>query len=148
MFTRLSSATHDAPYGVEDRDSSLRGFIAVHSTHLGPAAGGLRMRPYADEAAAITQVLDLSRGMSYANVAVGLPQGGDIAEIKRETRHIARRDQGEHASGDPSPVTARGVYAATQANMARILALARAEDASPAVIVDRLVGEKLSPRAW
>ncbi|MGM0662172.1 MAG: Glu/Leu/Phe/Val family dehydrogenase [Pseudomonadota bacterium] len=158
MLTHLPSATHEALYRVEDRDSGLRGFIGVHSTQLGPAAGGLRMRVYASEEDAITDVLNLSRGMSYKNAAAGLPLGGgkavimgdpatektpallramgraieslegrywtaedmamspaDMAEIARETRHVAGRDQGDHASGDPSPVTARGVCGAMQA---------------------------------
>ena len=41
MLTRLASNTHEEVYRVEDRESGLRGFIALHSTRLGPAAGGL-----------------------------------------------------------------------------------------------------------
>lgn len=163
MLTRLSSPGHEDLYRVEDRESGLRGYIALHSTRLGPAAGGLRMRVYEGDDAAIEDVLNLSRGMSYKNAAAGLPLGGgkavimgdpgndktpallramgraidslagrywtaedmgmspeDMAEIARETRFVAGRDQGMHASGDPSPVTARGVMGAMQAGAMRV----------------------------
>jgi len=163
MLTRLPSSTHEELYRVEDRESGLRGFIGLHSTRLGPAAGGLRMRVYDSDDAALTDVLNLSRGMSYKTAAAGLPLGGgkaviigdpatrktpellramgraidrlegrywtaedmgmspgDMAEIARETRYVAGRDQGDHASGDPSPVTARGVCDAMQAGAMRL----------------------------
>src|SRR2546421_2169442 len=50
-----------------DAAASLRAIIAIHSTALGPAAGGCRMWPYATPAAAVSDVLRLSRGMSYKN---------------------------------------------------------------------------------
>jgi len=56
-------------------------FIAVHNTNLGPALGGCRMRPYADEADALDDVLRLSRGMTYKNAMAGLPLGGGKAVI-------------------------------------------------------------------
>lgn len=163
MLTRLSISSHEEVYRVEDAETGLRGFIALHSTRLGPAAGGLRMRGYDSEDAALEDVLNLSRGMSYKNAAAGLPLGGgkavivgnpakdktpallramgraieaiggrywtaedmgmspaDMAEIARETRYVAGLDQGRHASGDPSPVTARGVAAAMRAGAARL----------------------------
>ena len=56
----------------------LRAVIAIHSTALGPAAGGCRMWPYATLAAAVSDVLRLSRGMSYKNAIAGLPFGGKL----------------------------------------------------------------------
>lgn len=61
--------------------SAVTAFIAVHNTHLGPALGGLRMRPYATEDEAINDVLRLSRGMTYKNAMAGLPLGGGKAVI-------------------------------------------------------------------
>lgn len=55
--------------------------IAVHNTNLGPALGGCRFYPYADEGAALTDVLRLSRGMTYKNAMAGLPLGGGKAVI-------------------------------------------------------------------
>ena len=67
---------HESVHIFEDRDSGLCAVIALHSTHLGPAAGGTRFWHYADSQAAITDALRLSRGMSYKNAMAGLPLGG------------------------------------------------------------------------
>ncbi|HUQ72504.1 MAG TPA: Glu/Leu/Phe/Val dehydrogenase dimerization domain-containing protein, partial [Planctomycetaceae bacterium] len=67
---------HEALHFVTDEASGLRAIIAVHSTHLGPAAGGSRFWHYADDGDALTDALRLSRGMSYKNAMAGLPLGG------------------------------------------------------------------------
>jgi leucine dehydrogenase len=72
---------HEALHFVTDRNSGLRAIIALHSTHLGPAAGGTRMWHYADDADALTDALRLSRGMSFKNAMAGLPLGGGKAVV-------------------------------------------------------------------
>ena len=72
---------HEALHFVTDRKSGLRAIIALHSTHLGPAAGGTRMWHYADDADALTDALRLSRGMSFKNAMAGLPLGGGKAVV-------------------------------------------------------------------
>ncbi|MEO6580191.1 MAG: Glu/Leu/Phe/Val dehydrogenase dimerization domain-containing protein [Sphingomicrobium sp.] len=67
---------HEALHFVTDEATGLRAIIAVHSTHLGPAAGGTRFWHYANESDALTDALRLSRGMSYKNAMAGLPLGG------------------------------------------------------------------------
>ena len=67
---------HEALHFVTDEASGLRAIIALHSTHLGPAAGGSRFWHYSDDADALTDALRLSRGMSYKNAMAGLPLGG------------------------------------------------------------------------
>jgi leucine dehydrogenase len=62
----------------------LHAIVAVHSTALGPAAGGCRMWPYPSTDAAVVDVLRLSRGMSYKNALAGLPFGGGKAVIIAE----------------------------------------------------------------
>lgn len=69
-------AAHEALYFIDNPKCGLRAIIAVHSTHLGPAAGGARFWHYADSADALTDALRLSRGMSYKNAMAGLPLGG------------------------------------------------------------------------
>jgi leucine dehydrogenase len=69
-----------------DEPTALRAIIAVHSTALGPAAGGCRMWPYASTDEAITDALRLSRGMSYKNAMAGLPFGGGKAVIIGDSR--------------------------------------------------------------
>lgn len=67
---------HEGVHLFSDGTSGLRAVIAVHSTHLGPAAGGVRFWHYAADGDAITDALRLSRGMSYKNAMAGLPMGG------------------------------------------------------------------------
>jgi len=69
-----------------DARTGLRAIIAIHSTALGPAAGGCRMWPYATTAEAMADVLRLSRGMSYKNAMAGLPLGGGKAVIIGDSR--------------------------------------------------------------
>ncbi|MBN8521904.1 MAG: Glu/Leu/Phe/Val dehydrogenase [Alphaproteobacteria bacterium] len=145
--------------------SGLTAFIAVHNTNLGPALGGLRMRPYGTERDALQDVLRLSRGMTYKNALAGLPLGGgkaviighastqkdddmmaeigeavesldgkyitaedsgtcedDMVSIARATeyvvglppQHLEGKGFGE-LGGNPSPLTALGVYRGIQA---------------------------------
>ena len=72
---------HEALHFVTDRTSGLRAIIAMHSTHLGPAAGGTRLWHYAEDSEALTDALRLSRGMSFKNAMAGLPLGGGKAVI-------------------------------------------------------------------
>jgi leucine dehydrogenase len=69
-----------------DATAGLRAIIAIHSSALGPAAGGCRMWPYGTTAEAVADVLRLSRGMSYKNALAGLPFGGGKAVIIGDSR--------------------------------------------------------------
>jgi leucine dehydrogenase len=72
---------HERVELVYDRVSGLTAIIAVHSSHLGPGAGGTRFWHYADPAGAMKDALRLSRGMSYKNAMAGLPMGGGKAVV-------------------------------------------------------------------
>jgi leucine dehydrogenase len=72
---------HELVHFVTDRKSGLRAIIAVHSRHLGPAAGGTRFWHYAKTGEAVADALRLSRGMSFKNAMAGLPLGGGKAVI-------------------------------------------------------------------
>lgn len=156
-ITPVPSSSHEKIYHVEDSATGLQGYIAVHSTQLGPAAGGLRMRPYDSPDEALTDVKRLSRGMTYKNAAADLPLGGgkaviigdpmrdktpallrafgqaidilkgqyftaedmgmspaDMAHLAEVTPYVAGLSTGEFASGDPSPITARGIFNAVR----------------------------------
>ena len=71
--------------------AGLTAVIAIHSTALGPAAGGTRFWHYADGDAAITDALRLSRGMSYKNAMAGLPMGGGKGVILADAGARPRR---------------------------------------------------------
>jgi valine dehydrogenase (NAD+) len=72
---------HEQVVFCHDRSSGLRAIIAVYSTALGPALGGTRFYPYADEAAALDDVLKLSRAMAYKAACAGIDLGGGKAVI-------------------------------------------------------------------
>lgn len=83
---------HEAVHVFDDRATGLRAVIAVHSTHLGPAAGGTRFWHYADSQSAITDALRLSRGMSYKNAMAGLRAGGGKAVILANPQRTKPQD--------------------------------------------------------
>ena len=66
--------------------AGLRAVIAVHNTVLGPGLGGIRMWPFASDELALTDVLRLSRGMTYKNSLAGLPLGGGNTVVIRDSR--------------------------------------------------------------
>ncbi len=144
---------HEQVLFVQDAATGLRGVIAVHSTALGPALGGIRMQPYAGEDEALADVLNLSRGMTYKAAAAGLDLGGgkaviigdprkdksealfrsfgrfvhrlnglyyaaedvgvtvaDVETVALETPYVAGVSSDRGGGGDPSPVTAMGVF--------------------------------------
>ena len=67
---------------VEDPASGLSGVIVIHSTALGPAAGGCRFWHYDNPAAAVDDALRLAEGMAYKNAVAELPLGGGKAVLR------------------------------------------------------------------
>jgi leucine dehydrogenase len=153
LFDSPAFEGHEGVHAFSDEATGLKTIIAVHSTTLGPAAGGCRMWPYESAEAALTDALRLSRAMSYKNAMAGLELGGgksviigdsrtqktpelfqafgravervggrywtaedvgvspaDLEEARKETRYVAGLEGHAAASGDPSPVTAEGVF--------------------------------------
>ncbi len=98
VFDHREFDAHETVSWCFDAASGLRGIIAVHNTRLGHALGGCRMWPYASEAEALTDVLRLSRGMTYKAALAGLPQGGGKSVIIGDPR----RDK------TPAMITAMG----------------------------------------
>lgn len=76
IFETLATSGHEQVVFCHNKDAGLKAIIAIHSTVLGPALGGLRMWPYKSEQEALNDVLRLSRGMSYKNAVAGLNIGG------------------------------------------------------------------------
>ena len=83
---RVFAHPHEQVVFCHDDASGLRAIIALHSTALGPGLGGTRFYPYADEAAALADVLALSQGMAYKNALAGLDLGGGKAVIIGDPR--------------------------------------------------------------
>ena len=64
-----------------DEPSAAWMFVCVHSTVLGPAAGGTRMKTYAEPRDALRDGLRLSFAMTSKNAMAGLPLGGGKAVL-------------------------------------------------------------------
>ncbi|MEP3891481.1 MAG: Glu/Leu/Phe/Val dehydrogenase dimerization domain-containing protein [Hellea sp.] len=153
IFSHPDFDHHEGVYSFSDPSSGLQCYIAVHNTARGPASGGTRLWSYASDADALTDVLRLSRAMSYKNAMAEIPLGGgkgvilrpkgdfdrealfaaygravekvggqyitaedvgvspdDMRVIKTQTDYVAGLDDGDAASGDPSPHTADGIF--------------------------------------
>ncbi|MEN2283958.1 Glu/Leu/Phe/Val dehydrogenase dimerization domain-containing protein [Algoriphagus sp. SE2] len=81
IFGQISTMDHEQVVICHDQPTGLKAIIGIHNTVLGPALGGTRMWPYASEEEAITDVLRLSRGMTFKNSLAGLNLGGGKAVI-------------------------------------------------------------------
>jgi leucine dehydrogenase len=152
IFERIQSDNYEQILFCHDSRVGLKAIIAIHNSALGPATGGCRMWNYRNEDEALTDVLRLSKGMTYKASISNLPLGGgksiiigdssqktpemlrrfgefvetlkghyitakdvgidstDLKTIKSRTSHILGIAGEANSSGDPSPVTAWGVY--------------------------------------
>ena len=81
VFDHPEFDQHESLHFVQDLGSGLKAIIAIHSTALGPAAGGCRRWQYASDDDALTDALRLSRGMTYKNAVAGLKFGGGKSVI-------------------------------------------------------------------
>jgi valine dehydrogenase (NAD+) len=77
----FSTLGHEQVTFCHDKATGLRAIIGIYSTALGPALGGTRFYPYESEQAALSDVLRLSRAMTYKNALCGLDHGGGKAVI-------------------------------------------------------------------
>jgi leucine dehydrogenase len=64
-----------------DRESGSWIFVCLHSTRLGPAGGGTRMKVYGTPAEALQDAMGLSAAMTRKLAVAGLPFGGGKAVI-------------------------------------------------------------------
>lgn len=159
VFDHPEFDQHESLHYVQDPHSGLKAIIAIHSTALGPAAGGCRRWQYTSDADALTDALRLSRGMTYKNAIAGLKFGGgkaviladdaapksaelfrafgqavdglgghyitaedvgcsveDMHYVNETTAYVSGLPKsGDSAGGDPSPMTALGVFLGIQA---------------------------------
>jgi len=81
VFDETAFDNHERIVFCSDKATGLQAIIAIHSTALGPAAGGCRQWTYHDDSDALHDVLRLSQGMSYKNAMAGLKFGGGKAVI-------------------------------------------------------------------
>ena len=83
VFSNPAFDDHERVLFCRDEATGLCAIIAIHSTALGPAAGGTRLWTYASDDEALYDVLRLSQGMSYKNAMAGLKFGGGKAVVMK-----------------------------------------------------------------
>lgn len=81
VFEPVASGDYEQIVFCHDAGTGLRAIIAIHDTTLGPALGGVRLYPYADEEAALHDVLRLAKGMTYKAAISGVSLGGGKSVI-------------------------------------------------------------------
>ncbi len=64
-----------------DHETNLHSYIAIHDSTLGPALGGTRMYPYANQKDALQDVLRLAKGMTYKSAVAEDGLGGGKSVI-------------------------------------------------------------------
>ena len=110
----MDQKDHEQIVFCHDSDTKLKAIIAIHDTSIGPALGGCRMWKYSSEKDALTDVLRLSRGMSYKAAIANLNLGGGkaviIGDSKTEKSEILFRSFGRFVDGlDGRYITAEDV---------------------------------------
>lgn len=86
IFPRLTEHAFEKVVFCNDNASGLRAIIAIHDTTLGPALGGVRMLPYAEEEEALEDVLRLAQGMTYKAAISGVRLGGGKSVVIGDSR--------------------------------------------------------------
>lgn len=99
VFSHREFDNHQQVAFFKDKKTGLKAIVAVHNTNLGPALGGCRMWPYATDEEALTDVLRLSRGMTYKSALANLRLGGGKAVIIGDSR-TDKSDDLLYAMGD------------------------------------------------
>ncbi|MDF0535447.1 Glu/Leu/Phe/Val dehydrogenase dimerization domain-containing protein [Shewanella sp. A32] len=92
VFNHPAYDGHEQVVFCHDEASGLTAIIAVHNTHLGAAFGGCRMWNYHSDDEALTDVLRLSKGMTYKNALAGLAMGGGKAVIIADPSRTDNRE--------------------------------------------------------
>ncbi len=90
IFEALAKRGHEQLVYWSEPSIGYKGLIAIHDTTLGPALGGTRFWNYTCEREAVTDVLRLSRGMTYKASVAGLNLGGGKSVIIGDNRTIHR----------------------------------------------------------
>jgi leucine dehydrogenase len=84
IFKALQTYDYEQLVFCQEKELGLQAIIAIHDTTLGPAAGGVRVLPYASEQEAIDDVLRLARGMTYKGAAAGVNLGGGKCVVRAD----------------------------------------------------------------
>ncbi len=81
QITEIPVPGYERVASCRDEASGLHALIAVHSTVLGPALGGMRMLPYSSEEEALFDVRRLAKGMTNKSAVADTGLGGGKSVI-------------------------------------------------------------------
>lgn len=81
IFELMKENNHEQIAFYTDKSVTLRAILAIHSTALGPAMGGIRIYKYESVKEAVFDLLRLSRGMTYKTAAGGVNFGGGYVVV-------------------------------------------------------------------
>ena len=90
VFQEIQNEQFEQIVYCHDPKVGLKAIVSMHSTALGPAVGGCRMWNYASEQEALTDVLRLSKGMTYKASISGLNWGGGKAVIMGDAKSATK----------------------------------------------------------
>lgn len=113
IFDRMERQGHERVLFVQDRQAGLNAIIAIHSTRLGAALGGVRRWHYASEEDAIRDVMRLSEAMTYKAAVAHLPMGGGKSVIMLNAARAEPREAAARAMGRAVD-TLQGAYIAAE----------------------------------
>jgi leucine dehydrogenase len=92
MLGLMAKGGFEQVIALHDPSCGLAGFVVIHDTARGPAAGGIRLYPYQDEEEALADGFRLARAMTFKAAASDLPVGGgkivlieNLDLVRRET---------------------------------------------------------------
>lgn len=91
VFNAAAGQSPEQVHVVADPATGLEAIIVLHSTALGPAVGGCRLRPYADRNDMVADACRLARAMAYKNALADVPLGGGSAVIRKPPGFVNRR---------------------------------------------------------
>lgn len=92
VFSHNEFDNHEQIQFCHDEATGLKAVIAIHNTNRGPALGGCRMWHYASDEEALTDVLRLSKGMTYKSALANLDLGGGKSVIIGDPRKHKTED--------------------------------------------------------
>lgn len=81
IFDAMTAEDFEQIVFLQDRKIGLKAIVAIHSTRLGPAHGGIRCVPYRNESDALADVMRLAHAMSRKAALAGVPAGGGKSVI-------------------------------------------------------------------
>lgn len=89
-YTTLDIDGYEEVVRCDNPDVGFTAWIAIHNSNRGPALGGCRVWHYKNQEAALTDVLRLSRGMTYKNALAKLPLGGGKSVVHTDLNTVDR----------------------------------------------------------